>query len=166
MAKIIFYDPGKHHDLLSTDPAILYLRSEQYLCESGSINDNAKQVVCICCRDLSTIVDQLQKKRKNVLIYLCKEHDGHETNPTFNDNVRDNIVFSSDNEWKFEIYMDVIELSPTNGNKKQAEETFDKLISEGQDSSSPLRTSIENEDENISSDTSHEDSPSEESQEY
>jgi hypothetical protein len=81
------------------------------------------------------------------LIYLCKQHGGHETNPTFNDNIRDNIVFSSDNDWKFEIAMDRMKSSRNNGNRRQALEDLENLIISEEEPISPLQISIKVEDE-------------------
>jgi hypothetical protein len=128
MTDIIFYDPNSHHHPIVVDPDILYLQCLQCLYTSVSNSNHTKPVVCICCPDLSTIADEVQKKRPNVLIYLCKEHGGRETNPIFNDNVRDNIVFSSNNDWKFEIALDRVESSRNNGNIRQASEDLEKLI--------------------------------------
>jgi hypothetical protein len=61
MNDIIFYDPDSHHYQLSIDPDILYSQCLQYLYQSVLTSNHTVPVVCICCPDLSTIVDQVQQ---------------------------------------------------------------------------------------------------------
>jgi hypothetical protein len=146
MTEIIFYDPDNHHRPLFVDLDILYLQCLQCLYRSVLTSNHTEPIVCICCLDLSTIVNELQRRRQNVLIYLCKGHGGREMNPTFHGNVRDNIVFSLQKEWKHEILLDRMKLSRNNGNKRQASEDLEKLIISGEELWPP-RISIKVQDE-------------------
>ncbi len=60
MNDIIFYDPDRYHDRLSVDPDILYSQCLQFLYTSVLTSNHTEPVVCICCPDLSTIVNQVQ----------------------------------------------------------------------------------------------------------
>jgi hypothetical protein len=160
MPSIIFYDyHGHHHHPPSDDPHVLFLNNLQCLHDlrEAVLNSNhARPIVCLCCPDPSAIINKLQE---NVLIYLCRFHSGGVNLG----NVRENVVFSANSDWKFKIVLNRIRLIGINRNREQL--LFDlQLLREivVQDAIEP-QLPVEN--QSSSSETSGEDLEGEEAEE-
>ncbi len=77
------------------------------------LNTNyARPIVCLCCEDPLAIINGMPL---NVLIYLCTFHS-QGVNLI---NVREDVEFNADRDWKFRILLDKIQQIGINGNQQE-----------------------------------------------
>ncbi len=127
MSSVLFYDPHSRHSS-QVDPDILFLRCSQCLYQALTLNNPVRKLVYLCCDDKSAMIDELLRRRENVLIYLCRRHGGRETNPTYNKNVRDDVAFNFDSGWEFIGRSHLMMACVDNQNKVQAHDELEKMI--------------------------------------
>ncbi len=166
MSSIIFYDPDVHHHPSPCDPDILYLHSSQHLSQSILVDNHIQQIVCICCLDLSEMVNKVQEQRSNVLIYLCKKHGGHEVNPIYSSNVRDDIAFDIHGDWEVKVRIALVSSLDINQHQMQILDELQKIERIKQRVSDVLQMSVnvEGQQGNNPSNTSNDFDKSEETE--
>ncbi|CAF1636724.1 unnamed protein product [Adineta ricciae] len=90
---LLFYDPDEKHSELSVEQSVQIFRDLNKLYRSILPNGQIYYVLCLCCNDLSAMIEQVKGLDTVVAIWSCKEHCGSESNPTFNTKVRDDLYF-------------------------------------------------------------------------
>ncbi len=111
MHSIVFYSPIEDHRLPSNDPDILFLTNPEDLPRGISTSNHPQPIVCLCCPDPLTIINTLQQT--NVLIYLCTFHSGRVNL----DNVREDVKFDAEGDWKCKIVLNRMQQTGLNGNQ-------------------------------------------------
>lgn len=158
MHSIVFYSPNEYHHPSSNDSDIWFSTDLQDFDQAVSASDHPQPIVCLCCADPSTIINTLQP---NVLIYLCTFHSGRVNLP----NVREDVVFNADGDWKFKIVLNRIQLTGLNGNQGALRVDLRILREIADQSYVELQPSVENQNQNSSPETSDRDLQGEETEE-
>jgi hypothetical protein len=105
MSSFLFYDPNDLHRESELDEYIFYIKSIQIPDNLINPNNNLQQVVCICSRNKSSVIQEIQAKEHIVLIFPCnnKDHGGPETDPDFGPKVplSSDILLTPNSGWEF-----------------------------------------------------------------
>ncbi len=90
----------------------------------------------------------MQEISENILINLCREHGGHETNPIYHPNVRSDIVFNPNSEWEFDCRLDGMKRNNMNGLNEEVLYDLHILKMIKRESLSNSRTTVQVQDQN------------------
>lgn len=103
MSSFLFYDPREYHSVSQIDPDIIFIQNQNILIQHTAPNPNILlQIVCICCEDLSSVIDPLTSHEHEhvIAIYPCKCLGNSETNEVFSGKVHRDISFTQYSGWE------------------------------------------------------------------
>ena len=144
---LLFYDPGEKHSELLGEQSVQIFRDFNKLYRSLLPNGQIYYVLCLCCNDLSAIIEQVNEFDIVVAIWSCKEHCGSESNSMFNAKVRDDVYFHPDGyrrySWLYDAHKILFEAYRRSRNKCEYEKEKEILKEIKRQSSLESQSSVQ-----------------------
>ncbi len=156
MFSFLFFDPHRRHYPSAIDSDILFLRCLHCLYDCVSMDNHIQQITCICCSDATVVIDEVQRRRPGILIYLCTDHSEPGIDPGYGPNVRDDIVFTFDNQWEVKGRLALMATLARNQHRAQIFDEIQKIrrIKNRSENSSQTSINVVNQQVNITTEYS------------
>ncbi len=103
MSSFLFYDPNNHHAASQLDLGIVYIQHINVLRHLSATRNNFQQIVFICSRNKSSVIEEIKDKQHIVSIYLCNnnDHGGPEPDSVLSLTKCNHILVTPNSGWEF-----------------------------------------------------------------